>query len=189
MEDKLIEEILAKAHEHLNKGMENTSAGSPKFIGNDAGLLAIETTYDPKRLKTAQEEGLNCLIIPVVKNPSLELRSLLLKNRWTKEIVSVPSREYYVQSQIYKYSIFKWKLVREETGYGRTRDHTQNWGAYIIPKDLEVGEKVYISDLIQDIVATSFWYTVWPAGDAIATWDGEKLIIDQDEYDKFHLIG
>ena len=51
---------------------------------------------------------------------------------------------------------FKWKLVREETEYGRTRDHTQNWGAYIIPKGLEIDEVVYIPDLIEDVVATSF---------------------------------
>ena len=83
----------------------------------------------------------------------------------------------------------KWKLVREETEYGRTRDHTQNWGAYIIPKGLEIDEVVYIPDLIEDVVATSFQNKVWPAGDAIATWDGEKQNSRKDGYDKFQMIG
>ena len=171
--------------------MMSTNAGDPKFLGNEHGLKELETTYDVRRLNKAKEEGLSFTIVPINRNPELELRSLLLKNRETGEFEAVPSRAFHAQyTRFLEYPEDEWELVHEVVGYGRTRDQSQNWGAYIIPKDLEVGEKVYIPDLIQDIVATSHWYNVWPAGDAIATWDGQHFKIDHTEYyEKFHLVG
>ena len=170
--------------------MMSTHAGEPKFIGNKDRLLEIETTYSLHRLHRAQEEGLNCLIIPIVKNPKLELSSLLLKNIETKEFESVPSRAFHAQyARFLEYPEDEWELVQEVFGYGRNRVQSQNWGAYIIPEVLEIDQPVYIPDLIEDIVATGFWYTVWPAGDAIATWDGEKLKIDEQQYRRFEMIG
>ena len=113
-----------------------------------------------------------------------------MRNRETGEFTSVPSRAFHVQrTGLVEYPEDEWELVHEVLGYGRTRDQSQNWGTYILPDDLEVGEEVYIPDLIQGIVATSFWGTVWPAGDAIATWDGQKLKISEEVYSRFILIG
>lgn len=168
----------------------NSNSNDPKFLGNDRGLREIETTYDFRRLNKAKEEGLNFRIVPINRNPALELRSLLLRNRDTGEFTSVPSRAFHAQRLgLLEYPEDEWELVHEVLGYGRTRDQSQNWGAYILPNDLKVGEEVYIPDLIQDIVATEFWGTVWPAGDAIATWDGQKLKISEEEYSRFMLIG
>lgn len=170
--------------------MKSTHAGEPKFIGNKDGLLEIETTYDYSRLNRAREKGLDCLIIPIIKNPELELSSLLLKNIETKEFESVPSRKVFAQyGHVRWYPEDEWELVQEVFGYGRNRDQFQNWGAYIIPEVLKIDQPVYIPDLIEDIVATAFWGTVWPAGDAIATWDGIKLEIDKQQYRRFQMIG
>ena len=171
--------------------MMSSNAGEPKYIGNRDRLLEIETTYDYNRLNRAQEKGLDCLIIPIVKNPELELSSLLLKNIKTKEFKSVQSRAVITQygRGVLEYPEDEWQLVQEVFGYGRNRDQSQNWGAYIIPEVLEIDQTVYIPDLIEDIVATGFWYTVWPAGDAIATWDGIKLEIDKQQYLRFQMIG
>ena len=160
------------------------------FLGNENGLKELETTYDVRRLNEAKAEGLSFSFVPINRNPALELRSLLLKNRETGEFETVPSRTSHVQrTGLFEYPEDEWELVHEVVGYGRTRDQSQNWGAYILPNDLEVGEEVYIPDLIQDIVATKFYSTVWPAGDAIATWDGKKLNIREDEYESFMMIG
>ena len=168
----------------------NSNSNDPKFLGNDRGLKEIETTYAVARLNKAKEEGLNFILVPTNRNPELELRSLLLRNRDTGEFVSVPSRSFHAQrSGLLEYPEDEWELVHEVLGYGRARDQSQNWGAYILPNDMEVGEEVYIPDLIQDIVATSFWGTVWPAGDAIATSDGQKLKIKEEEYNRFMMIG
>ena len=142
-------------------------------------------------MNRAQEKGLDCLIIPIVKNPELELSSLLLKNIKTKEFKSVQSRAVITQygRGVLEYPEDEWELVQEVFGYGRNRDQSQNWGAYTIPEVLKIDQPVYIPDLIEDIVATGFWYTVWPAGDAIATWDGIKLEIDKQQYLRFQMIG
>lgn len=170
--------------------MMKSNSGDPKFLGNDRGLKEIETTYAVGRLNKAKKEGSNFILVPTNRNPELELRSLLLKNRDTGEFTAVPSRAFHVQrTGLVEYPEDEWELVHEVSGYGRTRDQSQNWGAYILPNDLEVGEEVYIPDLIQDIVATKFYSTVWPAGDAIATWDGKKLNIREDEYESFMMIG
>lgn len=170
--------------------MMNAGAGEPMFIGNDRGLLEIETTYNCDRLNIAKENGSVCLITPIVRNPQLELHSLLLRNRENGEFVSVPSRAFHAQyTRFLEYPDSQWEKIQKVSGYGRTRDQSQNWGAYIFPKSLKIGTEVYIPDVIEDIVATEFWYTVWPAGDAIATWDGQELKIDHSVYDKLHLIG
>ena len=111
--------------------MMSSYAGEPKFIGNRDRLLEIETTYDYNRLNRAQEKGLDCLIIPIVKNPELELSSLLLKNIKTKEFKSVQSRAVITQygRGVLEYPEDEWQLVQEVFGYGRNRDQSQNWGA------------------------------------------------------------
>jgi hypothetical protein len=55
------------------------------------------------------------------------------------------------------------------------------FAAYLIPKDLKIGERVFIKDLIQDFPGLS-----WNQGDTFrlksceAKWNGEDLIIDFD---------
>lgn len=57
--------------------------------------------------------------------------------------------------------------------------HTSPFAAYLIPDDIQVGERVFVEDVIEDYVASS-----WSQGDTgrltscLATWDGEKLILD-----------
>lgn len=61
--------------------------------------------------------------------------------------------------------------------------------AYLIPPGLEPGTKVYLTDVIEDVVGKS-----WNQGDSyrrescFAIWDGEKMSILQQE-DSFRLIG
>ena len=59
---------------------------------------------------------------------------------------------------------------------------------YILPADAFFGEQFFISDLIEDFLATSFWYSKTAAEDAVATWNGFDLIIDHSSY-KVELIG
>ena len=55
------------------------------------------------------------------------------------------------------------------------------FAAYLIPKDLKIGERVFIKDLIQDYPGLA-----WNQGDTLrlksceAKWNGEDLIIDFD---------
>ena len=50
--------------------------------------------------------------------------------------------------------------------------------AYIIPKDLEAGSKVYISDIIQHIVKSSH-HTKHRLNTGSGVWDGKKIEVEK----------
>jgi hypothetical protein len=167
-----------------------THAGKTKTLGNENSLPEVETTYDLKRLDRVQEEGRQYLIIPIVKNPELALKSILLRNKDTGEHKIVESRKVFAQyGRILEFPEAEWDLLHEVSGYARNRNQDQDWGAYILPQNLSEGERVYIPDLIEDFVATRFWGSVYPAGDAEAIWTGTELEIDHSAYNKFIMIG
>ena len=64
------------------------------------------------------------------------------------------------------------------------------YAAYLIPADLQVGEKVMLEDLIEDIVGQR-----WNQGDVVrlasceAEWDGKDFIIEHDESEFYDMIG
>ena len=171
--------------------MESSSCGGPRSLGNKRQLRVVETTYDVDRLNAARQNGLQILIITVSKNPALMLRSLLLKNKDTGEIIQVSgwrvNRQYALPPLVF--SEKEWELVYQVNDYARVRKSEQNWGAYILPERVGIGERLYIADLIEDVMATAFWGSVWYAADGIAEWNGTDLIIDLHEYDRFQMIG
>ena len=165
-------------------------AGETKTLGNENHLPEIETTYDFKRLDRANKEGLHYLIIPIVKNPELVLTSILLRNKDTGKHTTVESRKVFAQyGRILEYPETEWDLLHKVSGYARNRNQTQDWGAYVLPRILSKGERVYIPSLIEDVVAARFWGAVYPANDAEAVWTGTELEIDHSAYDKFIMIG
>lgn len=64
------------------------------------------------------------------------------------------------------------------------------FAAYLIPADLQVGEKVILEDVIEDLVGQR-----WGQGDVYrlasseAEWDGEDFIIQENNSDYYDLIG
>ena len=167
-----------------------SNAAGPDTLGNKHNLTEIETTYSLEKLNLAQEQGLKVVIIEREQNLDLFIRSLLLKHRITGEFKCASSRRVFAQyGKIIEYPEEEWELVRKVQGYGRNRDLTQDWGAYILPDNVVPGEKVYIPDLIEDVVASRFWESVWYASDAEAIWNGSTLEIDHSAYDRFVRIG
>jgi len=166
-------------------------ADTPSKLGNVNFLPVVETTYNTTYLNKARENGYIILIIKRSLNPNLTLKSLLLKNRRTGEYITISSRHVNVQygGPPVKYPEDEWELIQEIEGYARDRSFEQNWGAYIIPKTIKLGDRVYIEDLIEDIVAGAFWGSVSPAVDAEAIWNGSTLEIDHSVYDRFVKIG
>lgn len=165
-------------------------AGGPDTLGNKHNLTEIDTTYCLEKLNLAQEQGLKVVIIEREQNLDLFIRSLLLKHRTTGEFKCASSRRVFAQyGKIIEYPEEEWELVRKVQGYGRNRDLTQDWGAYILPDNVVPGEKVYIPDLIEDVVASRFWESVCYASDAEAIWNGSTLEIDHSAYERFVRIG
>lgn len=166
-----------------------THVGS-ETLGNRKGLSEIETTYSLERLNKAQEQGEKFLIIERKQNPRLWIQKLLLRNRVTGTFEHAYGRTVVRQyNKIVEYSEEEWELVRNVSTYGRNRNISQDWGAYIIPNDIVSGQQVYIADLIEDVVASGFWEYVCYATDAIATWKDDRLDLDYSAYDRFVKIG
>lgn len=166
-------------------------ADTPSKLGNVNFLPVVETTYNTTYLNKARQNGYTVLIIKRSLNPNLTLKSLLLKNRQTAEHINVSSRHVNVQygRPPIKYPEDEWELIQEIEGYARDRSFEQNSGAYLIPKIINVGDRVYIEDLIEDIVAGAFWGSVSLAVDAEAIWNGSTLEIEHSAYDRFERIG
>jgi hypothetical protein len=51
------------------------------------------------------------------------------------------------------------------------------FAAYLVPQDIELGEKVVLEDLIEDCMGRRYKSDQYRREDAEATWDGEKFVI------------
>lgn len=161
----------------------------PSIYSNNLGLRTVETSYVIERVNKAKKSGHICLIRNRTLNPKLQFSRLILQNRQNGEFVEVPSREFHVQYGGRKfYSEDEWSIIHEAKGYARIPKTESDWGAYILPSDAKVGEEFVISELIEDLLATEFWYSKTAAESAIAIWDGKDLVIDHSSYE-MHLIG
>ena len=165
-------------------------ADSPHIRGNRKGLREVKTVYDVAKLNCALAEGSICLVKHKEFNTELNISALLLRNRTSGEYVVVPDRTVYQQYAKARltYGEAEWELVQAVEGYARRIHNESNWGAYVLPGDAELGERFFISELIEDLVASKFWYSVIPAETAEATWDGSELIIDHSSY-RMELVG
>lgn len=169
--------------------MTGTFAARPLPRRNVRGLREVATIYDASELNAELSAGSLCIVKRKERNSELVLSALLLRNRLTGEYAEVPSR---VSSQrrhgSISYSEEEWELVQTVEGYARRIRHEGNWGAYILPADAQIGERFYIRELIEDLVASKFWGSVFPAESAEADWDGSELVIDHSSY-CFTMIG
>jgi len=153
-------------------------------------LRNVETSFDIKRVNIASQAGLICLFKKRAKNPDLRFNELILRHRISGQFVSVPDRmvfQQYDKSPTY-YEEDEWLLIEEVKGYARPSPHLSSWGFYILPEDAGIGEKFFIPELIEDLLATEFWGTKIAAETAVATWTGEDLVIEPSSYRRV-LIG
>lgn len=152
-------------------------------------LREIKTVTSIKEVNEANNAGDAVLIRKYTQNSQLFHKRLLLQSKQTGELVEVPSRNFIMQyGKAMSYPHKDWRLVFKVSSYSRTNPPCKDWGAYIVPKETQVGESVFISNLIEDLVACEFWSHKHAAENAIATWDGIDLIIDHNSY-KRRLIG
>ncbi len=170
--------------------MSRAFAGRSRPQSNRSELREVETVYDADELNAAVARGARCIVRRKELNSKLNISGMLLRNRKSGEYIAVPGREVYRQysGSPIVYGDDEWELVQAIEGYARRIHHESNWAAYILPGDAMLGERFFIKDLIEDLVATEFWSTVTPAETAEAVWNGTELVIDHSSY-KLVLIG
>ena len=153
-------------------------------------MRAVKTVYTLTKLNKAIKAGGKYEVHLLKNSPKLFITQLLLRNTATGEIVEVPSRSHATrQLGMTFYPEAEWELLHQFKRYARERKNTVVWGAYIIPKDVAVGERLQISDPLEDIFLQEFWDTKIYAFQIEATWDGERLVLDRESLSHFAVVG
>jgi hypothetical protein len=140
---------------------------------NSQGLRVIKTGRDKDSINKAAKSGLNPLIKKV--EPSDEIRSKfsVVQNKKTGEIEIVGDyrRGFHSDDRGEFVTVIDWSFYYPH-------NFKSPFAAYLIPKDIVVGERVYVEDLIEDYIGAS-----WNQGDAYrldsceAIWNGTDLEI------------
>ena len=60
---------------------------------------------------------------------------------------------------------------------------------YLVPKDAREGERFYVEDVIDDIVAERFWDGIYRAQDGVGIWNGHNIEIDTKLYVRVFMVG
>ena len=160
-------------------------------IGNSNNLPEVLTCYSAFELNKFVSAGHKTVVEPIKRNRTLREKNLILRNKKTFEHVATDSRQILHQytGKASEYSEEEWELIYKGTAYRRPRKQNDGWGAYILPKGIEDGQRVYVADLLEDIVATYFHGFPVAAEDGEGIWDGSNITIDMKPYDEIVIIG
>ena len=157
-------------------------------IGNAKSLRVVQTVRNLNELTSEISKSNHIIFQRVTRNPSFETERMLLRSYADLTIVDVSSRSFHRRDGWHEYSEEDWELVCFFKSYsGNNSD--EGWAAYLVPKDAEVGERFYISELIEDVVAERFWNSIIPAIDGEAIWSGKSLDLDTSIYDEQFMVG
>ena len=146
---------------------------SEDHVKNEQGLRVIKTARTEKAINQAAQKG----FFPVVRRvkPSKEIHSkfCVWQNRETGEIAVLGDYRMGARAK-------PWEQVIKWSDY-YPYSFPEPYAAYLIPPDIQVGEQVFVEDLIEDFIGLS-----WGQGDnyrlksCTARWDGEDLKIEYD---------
>ncbi len=147
------------ASENLNKN------------GND--LRVIKTARDKKSINEAAKNGYRPLIKKVQPSNKIRSKYSVIQHKKTGEIQVIG--DYRMNSHLHDDSEFE-TVIKWTYYYPHT--FTSPFAAYLIPNNIQIGEHVFIEDLIEDYIGAS-----WNQGDTYrlesceAIWNGKDLVI------------
>ena len=134
-------------------------------------IRTIKTARDEDSINEAARAGFFPLVKPVIPSPEIRNKYAVIQNCTTGEIgVSGDYRHMPQTDDI--------EVVIGFTDY-YPYSFPSPFAAYLSPADLVVGERVYLEDLIEDVVGGS-----WNLGDTyrlescVAVWDGKDFTLD-----------
>ncbi len=156
---------------------------SDRSLRNPERLRVISTARDEDSINDAARRGFFPLVKPVQPSPEIRSKYSVMQDSVTGEIevsgdyrwsggspnstVVIPFTYYYPHS------------------------FPSPFAAYLLPKDLKIGERVLLEDLIEDVVGGS-----WNQGDTyrlescVAVWNGKEFELEFDpEHDRGHMVG
>ena len=155
-----------RAYDSLSKKYDNLD-DFPEKEYNSLMHKETEKIYQEDESEDAREKGL----LRTIKT----LRGKEEIKKKTGEVTIEPYSFHALPDDDSKYEI-----VKEATYYPYKFPPT---AAYLLPDDIEVGERVILEDLIEDIVGASHSCGTYRLDSAEAIWNGESFIVDCNSYD------
>ena len=138
---------------------------------NTNNLRIIETARNEDAINNAVDRGFKALVKPVIPSEDIKSKLAVYQNKHTgRIIVSGDFRYTFDRDENYE-------TVMDFTYY-YPHSFESPFAAYLVPKNIEVGERVFLEDLIEDIVGHC-----WNQGNAYrlesceAIWNGENFDI------------
>lgn len=153
--------------------------------GNVNDLRVIKTARDKASINEAARNGYRPLVKKVAPSDEIRTKFAVVQNKETGEIeVLGDYRRKIDDHDEYETTVIGWTYYYPYT-------FKAPFAAYLIPKDIEVGERVFIEDLIEDYIGAN-----WNQGDTYrlesceAIWNGTDLEIQYDpKKDNLEYIG
>jgi hypothetical protein len=162
----------ACAHINFNEALcEIELKGTASFkeccnFNNHSSLPVINTARDIDAINRAVSEGYTVVIEPTKPNDAPESKVCLIQ----------------IENGLYKiegYDLRSPVWMDSQTTYLKSGGNDSPFSAYIIPRNFPANTKVFITDIIEHRISSS-----WNQGDKYrlnsgeALWDGERIIID-----------
>jgi len=136
----------------------------------DNDLRIITTARTLEAINQGAKEGYWPLVKPIIPSPAIKSKYAVYQNQITGEVDVIND----------------FRAEPTTKGMDKVIDFTyyypyhfeSPYAAYLIPADIKVGERVWISDLIEDVVGQ-----IWNQGDSYrlpsceAIWDGKDLVL------------
>jgi hypothetical protein len=140
---------------------------------NPQSLRVIKTARDEESINQGVKKGFKPLIKKVEPSKEIQSKFSVAQNRKTGEITVIGDYRSGLRDDEYE-MVIGWT-------YYYPYNFKSPFAAYLIPKDIAIGERVFIEDLIEDYVGAS-----WNQGDRYrlesceAIWNGLGLEIQYD---------
>jgi len=139
---------------------------------NSQGLRVIKTARDMGSINKAAKSGLYPLIKEVKPSDKIRSKYSVAQHKLTGEIKILGD---YRWNDLEEYEVvIDWTFFYPYS-------FKSPFAAYLIPKDIKIGDRVFIEDLIEDYIGAS-----WNQGDTYrlesceAIWNGTDLEIQYD---------
>lgn len=142
----------------------------------------IKTARTKEAINEAAANGYKPLVKPVIRNPEIHRKYSVLQNLITGQIEVAYDYRHKSENK-------RMATVIDFTHY-YPHSFPLPYAAYLVPKDIKVGELVLLEDLIEDIIGSR-----WNQGDANrlqsceAIWNGTNFIVQHSESNTLVAIG
>lgn len=143
---------------------------------NSKELRVIKTARDKDSINEAAKNGLKPLLKKVEPSDKISSKYSVIQNKKTGEIEIIADVRHVDRSK----NNTEFVTVIDWTFY-YPHNFKSPFAAYLIPKDIVIGERVFVEDLIEDYIGAS-----WNQGDTYrlesceAIWNGSFLEIQYD---------